>query len=50
VAALGRLHPLVYADWAWGYTCDASDDDSFASMLRKKLKTIADNAKSFKKG
>ena len=46
VAALGRLHPLVYVDWAWGYTCDASDEDSFAAMLRKKLKTIAQNAKS----
>jgi hypothetical protein len=46
VAALGRLHPLIYADWAWGYTCDASDEDSFASMLRKKLTAIADNRES----
>lgn len=49
VASLARLHPLVYADWAWGYTCDASDEDSFGSRLRKKLRTIAENAKSFKK-
>ncbi len=40
VAALGRLYPLVYVDWAYGYTCDASDEDSFAAMLRNKLKEI----------
>lgn len=50
IAALGKLHPLVYVDWAWGYTCDASEKDAFASMLRTKLKTIADNAKRFRKG
>jgi hypothetical protein len=50
LAALGKLHPLVYVDWAWGYTCDASDEDLFASMLRKKLKTIDENPKSVKKG
>jgi hypothetical protein len=45
VAALGNLHPLVYVDWAWGYTCDASEEETFASMLRTKLQTIAENAK-----
>ncbi len=40
VAALGRLYPLVYVDWAYGYTCDAADEDSFAAMLRNKLKEI----------
>ncbi len=46
VAALGNLHPLVYVDFAWGYTCDASDKDAFASLLRTKLKTIEDRMKS----
>jgi len=50
VAALGKIHPLVYVDWAWRYTCDASEQDAFASMLRTKLKRIADNAKAFTKG
>jgi len=50
VAALGGRHPLVYVDWAWGYTCDSSDADAFASLLRTKLKTIAENNGSFKKG
>jgi hypothetical protein len=49
VAALGKLYPLIYVDWAWGYTCDASNENVFASMLRKKLKKTADNAKSFTK-
>ena len=44
VAALGKAHPLVYVDWAWGYTCDTSEE-TFASMLRTKLQTIAENAK-----
>lgn len=48
ISALGRLHPLIYADWAWSYTCDVSDEQLFASMLREKLKTIADNGKSLK--
>ena len=42
-AALGRLHPLVFVDWAWNYTCDVSDESAFASLLRDKLKTISDN-------
>ncbi len=46
VAALGNLRPLVYVDWGWGYTCDASDKDAFASLLRTKLKTIEDRMKS----
>ena len=45
VAALGKVHPLVYVDWAWGYTCDVSREEAFASMLRTKLQTIADNAR-----
>jgi hypothetical protein len=50
VAALGRLHPLVYVDWAWGYTCDASEERAFASMLRAKLDSIAENVRSLRKG
>lgn len=48
VAALGALHPLVYVDWAWGYTCKASDEEVFASMLRGKLKVIAEKIESSK--
>jgi hypothetical protein len=41
-----RFDPVfVYVDWAWGYTCDASEEEAFASMLRTKLQTIAENAK-----
>ncbi len=47
VAALGNLHPLVYVDWEWGYTCDVSEEGAFSSMLRTKLNTIADRIKSF---
>lgn len=43
IASLGKLHRLIYVDWAWGYTCDASDAISFASKLRTKLVAIADN-------
>lgn len=50
VAALAELYPLVYVDWAWGYACDASDEDAFASLLRAKLKKIAENRNSFRKG
>lgn len=50
VAALGRLHPLVFVDWAWSYTCDASEEERFAAMLRTKLETIAARAKEIKKG
>lgn len=32
VGALGKLHPLVYVDWAWGYTCEASAEETFASI------------------
>lgn len=42
VAALARRHPLVYVDWAWGYTCDASSEEEFVAMLRSKLATIAE--------
>ena len=49
VAALGKLHPLVYVDWAWGYKCAASESDCFASLLRGKLKEIAEHAKPPKK-
>jgi hypothetical protein len=47
IAALGSRHPLIYVDWAWGYTCDASDEEAFASRLRAKLKRVADNTSSF---
>jgi hypothetical protein len=50
VAALSAFHPLVYVDWAWGYRCQASDENAFASLLRNKLKTIAETMKSFKSG
>lgn len=40
--AVGKLHPLIYVDWAWGYVCEVSDEQAFASMLRTKLKTIAE--------
>lgn len=50
VAALAELHPFVYVDWAWGYTCEASDSEAFASLLRTKLQTIAETRKSFEKG
>jgi hypothetical protein len=50
VAALGELYPLLYVDWAWGYKCTASDSDTFASMLRRKLEEIAQHGKRPKKG
>jgi len=50
VAVLSRLHPLIYVDWAWGYQCAASDSDTFASMLRSKLKELAEHAHLPKKG
>ncbi len=48
VAALGKLHPLVYVDWAWGYICDISDEDDFASRLRAKLDIIGEKRKPSK--
>jgi len=42
-ALLGRRYPLLYVDWAWGYTCDPADEDAFASKLRAKLRAIAGN-------
>jgi hypothetical protein len=50
VAAVGKLHPLVYVDWVWGNKCAASDSDSFASMLRNKLTEVAQCAAPTKKG
>jgi hypothetical protein len=50
VAALGRIHPLVFVDWAWGYTCEATEEEHFAVMLRTKLTTIAEHASGIKKG
>ena len=44
VATLGQIHPLIYVDWAWGYLCEVTDEQAFASMLRIKLDTIATNA------
>jgi hypothetical protein len=46
VTALGKIYPLIYVDWAWSYVCDVTDQNSFAFLLRKKLKTIANNTKS----
>jgi hypothetical protein len=50
VAALGALRPLIYGDWAWGYQCAASDSDTFASLLRGKLRELAAHAGPLKKG
>ncbi len=50
IAALGRIHPLVFVDWAWGYTCEATEEEHFVVMLRTKLETIAERAKELKKG
>ncbi len=44
VSALSRKYPMVFVDWAWEYTCDASSEDDFAAMLRSKLATIAERA------
>ena len=44
IAALGKVHRLVYVDWAWKYTCDASEEEAFASRLRNKLRAIAESA------
>lgn len=41
IAALGRLRPLIYVDWAWSYVCEAQDAATFESLLRSKLETIA---------
>ncbi len=49
IATLGRIHPLVYVDWAWGYTCDAADEEAFVSRLRAKQQTIAENVRKAKK-
>jgi hypothetical protein len=44
VVAIGTFRPLVYVDWAWGYICEAQNEERFASMLRSKLKSIAKNS------
>lgn len=44
-AAIGRIHQLVYVDWAWGYKCVASEEEIFTSTLRTKFNSIAENAK-----
>jgi hypothetical protein len=50
VAALASIHPLIYVDWAWGYTCEAASRDRFASMLKTKLEAIAKRMKESKRG
>jgi hypothetical protein len=40
IGTIGKIQPLIYVDWAWGYVCDASDEATFASSLRNKLNTI----------
>lgn len=42
ITAVGQLRPLIYVDWAWGYTCAAEDATKFATLLRSKLETIAE--------
>lgn len=32
--------PLAFVDWAWNYTCDASDEAEFIDLLSKKLQTM----------
>ena len=49
VAALSAVHALVYVDWAWDYTCEASRADAFSELLRAKLKTIARTIEPTKK-
>ena len=41
IAMLCKFHPLIFVDWEWGYVCDAGYLLTFASMLRSKLGTIA---------
>lgn len=48
VAAIGQIRPLVYADWAWGYTCDATNQEIFVSKLKAKLDAIAARAAEFR--
>ena len=49
IAALGKQYPLVYVDWAWGYSCEITNEEAFASMLREKLNQIAENIKKMPK-
>lgn len=44
IAAASEMHPLIYVDWAWGYMCEASDQQAFASLLSKKLGAIEANS------
>jgi hypothetical protein len=45
VAALGTLHSLIYVDWAWGYACEVTNEEAFASRLRDKLEDIRESTK-----
>ena len=38
--ALGKLRPLFFVDWAWGYSCELNDPKEFANQLRAKLKSL----------
>lgn len=40
VAALARVHPLVYVDWEWHYVCQPTDEIEFGKLLRAKLHEI----------
>lgn len=44
VSSLASQSPLVFIDWAWDYTVDASDQEEFSRRLSDKLKDIAENA------
>lgn len=46
VVALGMVHSLIYADWAWGYACEIINGEAFASHLRAKLADIAERTKN----
>ena len=38
--SLGRLRPLFYVDWAWGYSSTLDDPEEFTEQLRAKLKAL----------
>jgi hypothetical protein len=45
VVALGTLRSLIYVDWAWSYTCEIINEETFSSRLRNKLADIAERTK-----
>ena len=41
VAALGRIHSLIYVDWGWSFACEIVNEAAFAARLQDKLRDIA---------